>query len=159
MSDWVCQLRWANENSQSETRLAVGIMFSLSRPRGRGTEKRANYSITRLRRLNMLHVTGHNSNQSSVPGTADGIDTELIAMAWRVRCRFKYSPAAAGWSIASKLMVNRGHGVLGNAPRMIGLHRHCGRYDQRCRLTRLQIIVFTMPWCLHRLVACPVISY
>ena len=58
MSDWVCQLRWANENSQSETRLAVGIMFSLSRPRGRGTEKRANYSITRLRRLNMLKEMG-----------------------------------------------------------------------------------------------------
>ena len=94
----------------------------------------------------------------ALPRPSNRVDSELIGMARPVRSSLELPATAAASRTLTELMVNRGHRVLRNAPRVVLLHGDCWRNDQSCWLACAEIVIISMPRLLHGLIPRPVIS-
>ena len=94
----------------------------------------------------------------TLPGATNRVDSELIGMRWPDRSRVEQSTLATLRCRSTKLVVERGHGVLTDAPRIILLHGSIRRHYQSGRLPELKVIESAMPWTQLRLLSRPSIS-
>lgn len=94
----------------------------------------------------------------ALPRSSDWVDTELISVGRPVGGCTEDTAAGTVGRIASELMVDRSHRVLGNAPGVIGLHGDRWRNDQSRRLAGSEPVVSTVPRSLIGLRTSPIIT-